>query len=320
VTILRAIIVAVAAAGAARQERPPTFSVQVDGVRVDVQVTRRGRPLAGLGREDFELRDNGVVQTVDSVTREDVPLDLVLVLDTSGSVAGERLEALAAAARLAVNTLQPQDRIALLTFGHRLSGPARLSSDKAAVLAAIDRMPAASGATSLVDALYAALVLRQASPHRALIVVFTDGYDTSSWLPPSAVLNLARQTDAVVYAVALADSEPTRDSLIAMRSGSELMAGGVASPKPPSRAAAPDFLEELTAQTGGRVLGTSEPRKLRNLFSQAVRDMKTRYVLSYMPQGVKRDGWHALTVQLTRQKAEVTARRGYFIPPERKGD
>jgi hypothetical protein len=79
----------------------------------------------------------------------------------------------------------------------------------------------------------------------------------------------------------------------------------------------PAFLEEISSLTGGRVFHTSAPGRLRDLFEQTVREMKSRYVLSYTPQGVARDGWHALDIRLTRRAGEITARRGYFVPPAR---
>jgi hypothetical protein len=79
----------------------------------------------------------------------------------------------------------------------------------------------------------------------------------------------------------------------------------------------PAFLEEIASITGGCVLRTGSPNRLRDAFGQALREMKTRYVLSYTPQGVAREGWHSLEVRLTKAKAEVTARRGYFVPPGR---
>ncbi len=295
------MLVAAALSGTV-EGRQSTFAVQVDGVTVDVQVTRRGRPVAGLRPDDFELRDNGVVQRIESVTREEVPLDLFLVLDSSGSVAGEPLEALVAAARMALGTLAPRDRVALVTFNHRVTGPARLSSDRAAVLTALDRMTA-SGATSLVDALYAALVLRQASAHRGLVIVFTDGRDTSSWLHPSAVLDVASQTDAVVYGVALAAPGSTRDPFMLVPDASALLAG---IRTPPKRSA------------GGRLLDTSQTGRLRDLFGRAVREMKTRYVLSYTPEGVERVGSHSISVNLTRRKADISHRKRYVVASERK--
>jgi Mg-chelatase subunit ChlD len=182
------ILVGGAAVCAIGQEQPPArFGVNVEGIRVDVQVTRRGRPVAGLRASDFELRDNGVVQKIDSVTRDDIALDLFLVLDASASVAGEPRRALSEAARMALEALATSDRVSVLTFTHRLTAATPLSSDRGLVLAAIDSM-GASGATSLFDAVYAALVLREDSSQRALVIAFTDGHDSSSWLAPSAVL------------------------------------------------------------------------------------------------------------------------------------
>ena len=298
------------------QEPRPTFTVKIEGVQVDVLAAARGRPLVGLGVDDFVLRDNGIVQRIDSVVREDVPLDVFLVLDTSASVIGEPLEALADAARMVVDGLSPRDRIALLTFGHGLTGFGPLTSDKTVVQKAIDGVRA-SGATSLVDAVYAALALRNTSATRALVIVFTDGRDTSSWLLPSTVLDVAWQTDVVVYSVALAPPEPAKADMAISLWGQSRMTSISVAPRGTERDQPPAFLEELASITGGRLLRTGSPSKLREAFAQALREMKTRYLLSYTPQGVEREGWHTLDVSLTRLNADVTARRGYFVPSGR---
>ena len=103
------------------------------------------------------------------------------------------------------------------------------------------------------------------------------------------VLDLARRTDVVVYA-------------------NELERGSRKAPNEPL------FLEELAATTGGRVLRTGDMGTLRDLFAQAVREMKTRYILTYAPRGVVREGWHTLEVTLARGAGDVTARRGYLVP------
>jgi hypothetical protein len=75
----------------------PTFASKVEAVRVDVLVTDRGQPVRGLGRSDFEILDNGVLQQVDLVSFEQIPLNVILALDMSDSVAGERLDHLRSA-------------------------------------------------------------------------------------------------------------------------------------------------------------------------------------------------------------------------------
>jgi Mg-chelatase subunit ChlD len=143
------------------------------------------------------------VQRIDSVTHEELPLDVVLVLDTSESVTGEPLQALVAAARVLLDQKQASDRVALLTFSERIRGPVALTTEAAPVRAALDRM-VTGGSTSLLDAAYGALVLQHASRSRALVLLFTDGRDTTSWFRPNVVLDLARRTDAVVYGIELA--------------------------------------------------------------------------------------------------------------------
>jgi len=92
-----------------------TFRTGVDAVAVDVLVTRDGRPVTGLTADDFSVRDNDVPQRIDAVLLEDVPITLLLVLDTSGSVGGAPLVQLRAAAEAAVEALRPDDRVGLVT-------------------------------------------------------------------------------------------------------------------------------------------------------------------------------------------------------------
>src|SRR5688572_22690754 len=119
-------MLALATAHMAAQAPAPKFSVAVDAVRLDVLVIDRGRPVPGLVIEDFELRDNGVIQRIRSVSREEAPLDAILVLDRSGSLAGEPLQDLREAARELAAHLSPQDHASLLTFSHQVTRPVRL--------------------------------------------------------------------------------------------------------------------------------------------------------------------------------------------------
>ena len=96
----------------------PTFSSRVEAVRVDVLVTDRGKAVTGLRPEDFEVKDEGVLQEIDLVQLDRVPLNVVLGLDVSESVNGERLEHLQSAGTSLLRGLQKDDRAALLTFSH----------------------------------------------------------------------------------------------------------------------------------------------------------------------------------------------------------
>lgn len=301
-------------AGAHLAAQTPKFSVAVDAVRLDVLVRDRGRPVPGLGIEDFELRDNGVIQRIRSVTREEAPLDAVLVLDRSDSLAGEPLQRLREAARALAAQLSPQDNASLLTFSHEITRPARLTTDRAALAAALDAATP-SGATALFDAVYTALILRGQSLNRTMILVFSDGLDTASWMPPSTVIEFARQVDAVVYAVMFSGEmrSPPAATILALPGRAPIITSA-APPRPEPNV--PGFLQAITEVTGGQLLRTPRDTGLRDLFVAAVRDMKARYVVTYAPEAVERTGWHAIDLRLTRRKGVVTARSGYFVAPQ----
>ena len=181
-------------------QQAPRFRVKVDAVQVDVSVMRGSRPVAGLTAANFELRDSGVVQQVEAVTLEDVPLHLVLALDTSGSVKGARLAELQDATVAAIESLDDDDRASLLTFSQSAALYADASADLDGVARAMTAA-VAGGWTSLHDALLHALVLRHGDTRRALVLVFSDGMDTASWLHADTVVEDARRSDVIVYGV-----------------------------------------------------------------------------------------------------------------------
>jgi len=191
---LAIIVVAAAGVGSAQTA---SFSTKVESVRVDVLVTRDGQPVAGLGRDDFEVRDNGVVQKVDLVSDDDIPLNVVMVLDMSSSLDAKRIEYLRVAGRALLDGLRDVDQAALVSFSHFVSQTAPLTSDFERVRAALDQA-SASGQTNLIDAAFAAMVIGESSVGRPLLIVFSDGVDSTSWLESEAVLDIAKRTDAVV--------------------------------------------------------------------------------------------------------------------------
>jgi VWFA-related protein len=133
----------------------PTFSSRLEAVRVDVLVTEEGRPVRGLKPGDFDIRDQGVVQTVDLVSFEQIPLNVVLALDVSDSVSGDRLEHLRGAGRAAIGRLAKADQAGLVSFNNAVEVRTNLTGDASQVLSALDDVRP-SGETSLVDGTSAA--------------------------------------------------------------------------------------------------------------------------------------------------------------------
>jgi Ca-activated chloride channel homolog len=275
---VRRLIVALLAAQVASPPQP-VFRAGVEMVQVDVSVTRGGAPVAGLTARDFALTDNGAAQDIETVTLEKIPLSVTLVLDTSQSVSGERLIHLEEAGRQLTAALRPDDRAALITFSHAVTLRVPMSGDMGTMRAALGEMTG-NGATALRDAVHFALQLQPHDQTRPLVLVFTDGRDTASWLTEDAVLDSARRAGVVLHAV---------------RIGADL------------------FLDRLTELSGGRTWSATSDKELHELFTKALDEMRARYLLAYTPRGVRHPGWHELVVKLKQGRANVTARRGYFV-------
>lgn len=275
------------------QERP-AYRVAVEAVRVDVFVSRKGKALLGLTKDDFELFDNGVRQEIELVGREREPVSVALVLDVSDSVVGTPLNQLKAAADAFLRGLGPSDRATLVTFSHYIQQLSPMTSDFPSLHEAIDRVQA-RGRTSWHDALFAGLELLEGSSRRPLLLLFTDGEDTYSWLRGEQLPPLVRQSSAVVYA--LSKKSPSGR-------------GRVRGISPRAK-----LLEEVTRAGGGRLIEAESTDEVAAGFQQVLTEMRNRYLLAYHPQGVRRDGWHTIEVKLRHRKGDVRARRGYFYRP-----
>jgi Ca-activated chloride channel homolog len=275
---------------AAAEAQDAVFRAQAERVRVDVSVTANGVPVRGLTADDFDLRDNGVRQTLQSVELERVPIDVVLLLDASSSVAGERLTRLRDAAQRLVKGLRSGDRAALMTFGHRITMAQAMTSDLGAVAQAVAGIDG-RGATALHDAIFTAALTAREPDRRLAVVIFSDGLDTASWLGTAAVIDTVRRTRAVVYTVAELETSGARAKLFT---------------------SARTFLQNLATESGGKVWWVPEPSRFADAFAAVLRDLTTRYVLAYEPSDTGVEGWHDLRVTLTRRTADVSARTGYY--------
>jgi VWFA-related protein len=264
-------------------QQPPLFSSKTEVVRVDVLVSEKGQPVVGLRASDFEVTDNGVPQRVELASLEQIPLNLVLVFDLSNSVAGERLEHLRQASQALLGGLEAEDQAALITFNHAVTLRAPLTRDLASVRLALD-VAEPSGATALVDASYAGLMVGESDVGRALVVAFSDGFDTSSWLTPASVLDTARRSDGVVYGIAVGEGRAS-------------------------------FLRELTSLTGGSIFEIETTKDLRAIFLDILKEFRQRYLVSYSATGVSATGWHRIDVRVKGRSFTVKARAGYLAGP-----
>ena len=278
---LVAVSAAVLLGGAVAQSaQQPTFSARRESVRVDALVTDRGKVVTGLGAVDFEVRDNGVLQTVDLVSFQQIPLNVFLAFDVSASVSGERLKHLQTAGHTLLDRLATEDRTALLTFSHAVLLREGLTGATARVRQALtDVRP--FGDTALVDGTYATLMLDPQDGGRNLLLVFSDGLDTASWLTPERVIDSAKRSDFVVYGVSSRGPEDSK------------------------------FLEDLTELTGGATLKVESTKDLSAAFVKILDEFRQRYLISYSPAGVPAGGWHRIEVRVKGRRVTVKSRAGY---------
>ena len=283
--IVRPLVIAVLTLSSvlSAQTQAPVFSTKVEVVRVDVLVTDKGQPILGLTPADFEVLDNGVPQQVEFVSYDQIPLNVVLALDMSDSVAGQRLEHLRTAGEGLLGGLKRGDQAALVTFSNRIALGAALTGDVQPLRDALDEVVGA-GETSLVDGAYAGLTIGESDAGRALLIIFSDGLDTLSWLSPAAVLETAKRSDVVVYGVSVGRSKA-------------------------------EFLHDLTSFSGGRLFELDKTANLSATFLNILEEFRRRYLVSYTPRGVSKDGWHRLEVRIKGKKAAVKARPGYLAGP-----
>jgi VWFA-related protein len=269
-------------------QAPPVFRADVEAVYVDAYVTRRGAPVTGLSDRDFVVKDNGVVQAARVVEREEAPLTAVLVLDCSSSVAGAKLEFLKAAAGSLVRGLHPRDEVALVAFQSRVDLLRAATTDRDAVLDAIGRMTA-DGATSLIDALFLGLKRRWGGG-RPVLVLFSDGRDTSSWLENEDLLRAARESSTTVYVV-----RTREEGAAAVESGQAYL------------------LRRVVETTGGSSWSSGSGPEIEAAFRKVLETVNARYVLAYEPTGVARAGRHRIELKVRGRDVEVRARREYFV-------
>jgi Ca-activated chloride channel family protein len=273
---------------------PPTFRVDSEVVELDVSVTRGGKHVAGLTAADFQVLDSGVPQAVELAAAGDLPLSLILALDTSGSLAGERFTRLLSAAGAFLRGLRPNDRTALVSFSHRVRVWGGLGQEPVAVGAQLGRV-SPDGMTALNDALYTGLALARGASGRCALVLFSDGLDNISWTSEADVLEAARASPAVVFVVASSLASVPQEER-----------KGIA--RDPREA----FLKKLAGASGGQLVKASSDEALADAFTRVLSELRDRYVLRYVPDDVPGAGWHPIEVKLKARKADVTTRAGYL--------
>jgi Ca-activated chloride channel homolog len=300
IVVCAALTLALVAGIAVEARQRPSFRVGVDLVMLNVTVTGPGgRPISDLSAEDFSVFEDGHPQQVSFFSRADTPLAVSLLIDTSSSME-ERLPLAQRAAMDFIAKLRPDDLAEVVDFDSRIQVLQSFTSDRHLLENAIARTRA-GGSTALYNAVYIALKQLKARPQndnevrRQVIVVLSDGDDTSSLVTFEELLDVVKRSQTAIYTIGLA-LEP-------LSSKSTLTGEFV--------------LRRLAQETGGRLFTANQPSELANVYGQIADELTTQYVLGYLSSNGRKDGdWRSTTVSVRRPNLQARTRPGYYAPAQ----
>ncbi len=280
---LSALSLAVAAAISLQAPQAPVFRSSTDAVVVDAAVFDSYRVVTNLRIGDFEVRDNGVLQTLTSADFNTLPIDLRLVFDTSGSISDADLARYLRTMQQVTGALEPRDRCEIITFNARIADAAARQSPPVT----IDLKRAGPDGTAFFDAVSLSLVTIPTPDRRQITIVLSEARDNASFFDEAALIDAARRTDAVVYTVLPGDPSLGRAISVAR-------------------------LQALSLLTGGRLMRTPEGT-IGAVINDAIWEFRQSYILRYTLTGPKIDGWHKLEIRVRGgNRYAIRARTGYF--------
>lgn len=253
-----------------------------------------GYALADLQLQDFELRVDGEIRPISDLSRSETPVRLAMLFDNSGSLDQSRDLEKHAAMKFFGRVMRPVDQAAIYSVATESYLAQPLTNDIGKLEQTISGFGKPEGATSLFDAIVEAAGYLRPYKGRKVIVIVSDGIETTSRADFDTTMQRVLGDDCQIYVVqtGLYDNANVR-ALTAERR-----------------------MEQFAVQTGGAAYMPKVTSDLDVAFSQIGADLAQQYVLSYYPSGERRDGrYHTLALRvITRQRARVRARKGYYSP------
>jgi Ca-activated chloride channel homolog len=273
-----------------------TISVSVEMVVLNATVrNRNGVLVSGLGKEDFQVYEDGIPQQIEFFSHDDIPVTVGLVVDNSGSMRTKRPEVISAALAFARSS-NVEDQMFVVSFNEYvylgLPDDEPFTDKEAQLEAALSKITA-NGMTALYDAVAVALRhLKKGNRDKKVLIVISDGGDNASKRNLAEILAMAGQSDAIIYTI------------------------GVFDPEDPDRN--PNALQRLAKATGGEAFLPSSVKEVFPICKQIAHDIRNQYSIAYLPTNGKRDGtYRAIEVHAgtpNRGRLSVSTRAGYYAP------
>jgi VWFA-related protein len=319
------------------------FKSGVELINVTATVTdRNGRFVPGLQKDDFLLYEDGQRQPITHFSSERVPVSLGIVLDTSGSMDGDKWSsALNALDKFLFDLLDPADEVFLYTFNANPQLVQDWTTDRQRVTRALGRIRPAGG-TALLDAVSEAVPLAQTGSNRKkAVVIISDGNDTSSHIDLAELRQLIRETEVMVYAIGIdgrasqtfgtgqvprprlpiplpfpipggGRRRPLRDQV----QWPPIQGGGAPrGTRGTVESVDAETLRDITDDSGGRTEIVRSGRDLEPATAGIADELSRQYFLGYSGAASKDGRWHSIRLDTTDRQLRVRARRGYVATP-----
>jgi len=290
---------AIASAQEPPQASPPDqpittlqLNTKVVGVSA-VVLDKKNRPVSGLTKGDFVLKEDGVPQTVRYFSQgSDLPLTLALMVDTSGSQRGYIDDEIKASGAFFPTMLtKPEDRAVLVQFDYDVRRLQALTNSVPDLTERLEYLsqphpqpPGSRGGTLLFDAIYltSRALLRKEDGRRAMILL-TDGGDRGSRYSIAEAIGEAQRQDIVIYSIYYGDDSEGKK-----------------------------ILRTISSYTGGRVFTVGGKTTLASIYTQIAEDMRLQYQLGYTPPESKPGSYHLIDLAPINKQLIVAARKGYY--------
>jgi Ca-activated chloride channel family protein len=282
------------------QAPPPTFGTGIEIINLNLSVTDPAdNYVTDLQEPDFAVYEDGIRQELSLFTHENLPISMVIMMDTSASMEEKIAVAQQAAIRF-TTTLRPVDLAQVVQFNDRATTLQPFTNDHEALERAILKT-STSGPTALHNALYIALkdLTRERNPaqlRRRAIVLLSDGEDTASLVSDDQVLELAKKSEINIYSISLRPNRPQDRTRQAFSQAEYL-------------------LTALARETGGRVYFPASLSELDAVYDRIAEELRTLYSVGYVSSNLRRDGkWRRIVVRVPDRDVTVRHKLGYYAP------
>jgi Ca-activated chloride channel homolog len=288
-------LVCLALASSHAQE-PPLFRASSRLVNLLVTVKdANGQLIGNLSKDDFAITDSAIAQSIRVFEHHtEVPLSVSLLIDVSGSTGKDidyEIDAIRKFTRALFKEGNPLDALALYSFNHEVTQRSSFTRRQSRIDTALSRLRPESG-TSLHDAVFLASKDLTNRTGRHVMIIVTDGGDTTSTHNFQSALRALQDSEIVAYPILVTPitTDPGRNL------GGERV------------------LAQFASLTGGRVFEPTVSTQLDRIFAEILRDLRTQYLLAYQPQNLPPDlpSFHPIKVTVKAPELRVSARSGYY--------